>query len=245
MNFTTLRFETLGSTNTEAAEQARKGASEGLCIVADEQTQGKGRQGRAWTSHEGMGLYMSLVLRPKVDPQYLSLITLGAALAVHDVLAKGYLVAADIKWPNDIMVGGKKLCGILAETVDTSKGLAVILGIGVNLATPADDNATSLGAVTQFRVSRDELLEALLPEIAKYYALIQTSPVTISDTWSDRSSYARGMSVRVTLSTGLIEGVTDGLERSGALRVKLSDGSVTVVHAGDVERLRPSSTERS
>ena len=240
MKFTILRFETLDSTNTEAANQARKGAAEGLCIVADEQTSGKGRQGRSWTSEKGSGLYMSLVLRPRLDPAHLSLITLAAAVAVYDVLLKGLLIKPDIKWPNDVLVDGKKICGILAEAVETPAGLAVVLGIGINLQRPADDNATSISYQTAFRTSRDEVLEAVLKEIAQSYDRLADDPASIVEMWTERSSYASGLNVRITLSDKTLEGVTAGLEPSGALRVKLPDDSTTIIHAGDVERLRPS-----
>ena len=240
MNFNILRFEVLDSTNTEAARQARQGALEGVCVVADEQRSGKGRQGRSWTSVKGSGVYMSLVLRPALAPSQLPLITLAAAVAVYEVLLKGFLIQPDIKWPNDILVQGKKICGILAETVETTAGLAVILGIGINLETPPDDNATSLTEQTSFRATRDDVLGAVLKEIAASYELLADSASAIVEMWSERSSYARGLPVRITLSDGTIEAVTDGLEASGALRVKLPDGSTTVIHAGDVERLRTS-----
>ncbi len=240
MNVTILRFDTLASTNTEAADQARKGAAEGLCVVADEQSGGKGRQGRTWTSGKGSGVYMSLVLRPKIESKYLPLITLAAAVAVYDVLLKGFLMDPDIKWPNDILVGGKKICGILAEAVETNEGVAVVLGIGINLETPADENATSIRAETSFPAGRDEVLEVVLDDVAKLYERLIDAPDSILEMWTERSSYACGMDVRVTLSAGTIEGKTNGLDETGGLRVKLADGSETVVHAGDVERLRAS-----
>ena len=94
---------------------------------------------------------MSLVLRPKVDPRWLPVITLMAAVAVYDVLVKGFLLEPDIKWPNDVLVSGKKICGILAEAVETPLGLAVVLGIGINLETPDLEDATSIKAESRFR----------------------------------------------------------------------------------------------
>jgi BirA family biotin operon repressor/biotin-[acetyl-CoA-carboxylase] ligase len=240
MNFTILRFDTLVSTNTEAAAQARKGAPEGLCVVADEQTGGKGRHGRTWTSGKGSGVYMSLVLRPNVESKYLPLITLAAAVVIYDVLLKGFLIDPDIKWPNDILVGGKKICGILAEAVETHEGISVVLGIGINLDTPHDPSATSIRAETSFPTTRDKLVEVVLHDLSKLYELLIESPASIIGMWTERSSYASGMDVRIMLSTGTIEGTTDGLDETGGLRVKVSDGSETVVHAGDVERLRAS-----
>ena len=130
---TILRYESLPSTNTEAARQAVPGALEGLCIVAREQTAGRGRQQRAWASPAGAGLYFSLVLRPRLEMRAWPLLTLMSALAVADALGEACRLETDIKWPNDILAGERKVCGILAETVETNAGRAVMVGIGINL----------------------------------------------------------------------------------------------------------------
>src|SRR5262249_51897851 len=130
---TILRFDSIDSTNLEAMRQAKAGAAEGLCIIAREQTQGRGRLDRSWHSPKDAGLYFSVVLRPFFKLFRWPVISLAAALAVHDALAKVVQLTADIKWPNDIVFGDRKLAGILAETVETSDGAAVVLGIGINL----------------------------------------------------------------------------------------------------------------
>src|SRR5919112_1524101 len=112
---TILRFDSLPSTNTEAARQASLGAREGLCVVAREQTAGRGRRQRAWASPKDAGLYFSVVLRPALDAADWPLLTLAAALAARDALGDACALDADIKWPNDLLAGGRKLCGILAE----------------------------------------------------------------------------------------------------------------------------------
>src|SRR5215212_7940613 len=119
---TVLRFDSLPSTNTEAARQAALGVPEGLCVVAREQTAGRGRRERAWASPKDAGLYFSLLLRPELQPASWPLITLAAALA------------ADIKWPNDLLASGRKLCGILAEACETPRGRACVVGVGINLS---------------------------------------------------------------------------------------------------------------
>src|SRR2546421_6428658 len=126
---TIIRFDSIDSTNLEAMRQARAGAAEGLCILAREQTQGRGRLDRSWQSPKDAGLYCSLVLRPKLEMNAWPLITLMAALAVCDALLRACSLRADIKWPNDLCVRERKLCGILAETVDTETGSAAIVGI--------------------------------------------------------------------------------------------------------------------
>jgi len=246
MNFNILRFDRLDSTNLEALRQARKGAEEGTVVVATQQTAGRGRQGRGWISPKDSGLYLTIVLRPKLDTAHLPLISIAASIAVHDTLA-GIGVEPDIKWPNDILVGEKKICGILAETTDTSNGLVVVVGIGINL-TSGDfspelaDSATSIEDELPASFSRMELESLLLQQFKDFYEQLcrPTGPAEIVEEWSRRSTYANGKSVNVTFSSEAIMGITDGLEPNGALRVRANDGDVKLIHAGDIERLRPS-----
>lgn len=244
MNITILKYDTIGSTNTEAAEQARRGADEGVCVLAYKQTAGRGRHGRQWHSEAGSGLYLSIIVRPKVAPQFLPLITLAAGVAVHDVLDE-FGVKANIKWVNDILVGDDKISGILAETVETDKGLAVIVGIGINLTSSSfpeelADIATSIEVEMGNKPTPDEAAEAVARYFAYFYDILHTDdgPQQIIDNWSSRSSYFCGKQVRVVANDEVFEGTTDGLEPNGALRVKLSNGDIKIVQAGDVTRLR-------
>lgn len=246
MNINILRFDTIGSTNTEAANQARQGAAEGVCIIAGQQTEGRGRHGRVWVSAPDSGLYFSIVLRPSIDPGRIPLITLMAGVSVHDALCE-FGLKPDIKWVNDILIGDRKIAGILAETVETPLGLAVIVGIGVNLTSSSfPDNiaetATSVEAETGQRISPEVLAEALTRYLSYFYEMLASGDEAtgIIYQWQQRSSYFAGKNVRVLLEGSTIEGTTDGLEENGALRVKTADGSVTIVQAGDVERLRSS-----
>src|SRR5688500_16180078 len=132
-----LRCGSLPSTNTELARQASEGAVEGLSILADEQTAGRGRLQRAWSSPKGAGLYFSILLRPALAIERWPLITFVAALAVGDVLREAAQVETDIKWPNDLLAGERKICGILAEAIETPAGRAVVVGIGINLTNEA------------------------------------------------------------------------------------------------------------
>lgn len=244
MNFTILRHDTLDSTNTEAANQARLGADEGVCVIARQQIAGRGRHGRNWVSEKDSGLYFSIVLRPQIETRFLPLITLMTGIAVYDTL-KEFGLKPDIKWVNDVLIGEKKICGILAETVDTSRGLAVIVGIGINLTNAnfpdkIADNATSIKAETGEVVTGDDLAAAMTPYLSYFYEILNgpDGSTEIIREWQRRSSYFSGKNVRVTLANEAFEGVTDGIEENGALRVIRSDGSVTIVQAGDVERLR-------
>ena len=244
MNITLLTYDILDSTNTEALKLAREGAGEGLCIVARQQTAGRGRYGRTWVSERDAGLYFSVVLRPTIDSQYLPLITLMAGVAVHDTLRE-FGVTSDIKWVNDVLVDEKKISGILAETTETEAGLAVVVGIGMNITSsnfPPDlvATATSLEDNSPTPISREDLIEKLTTHIGHFYDTLhdENGPADIIDNWRMRSSYYSGKIVRVALESETVTGVTDGLEPNGALRLKRSDGSLLIIQAGDVEHLR-------
>lgn len=242
---TIIRFESLTSTNTEAATRAAQGATQGLCIVAREQTRGRGRLQRTWVSPAGAGLYFSLLLRPRVDAGVWSLLPLMAALAVADTLDEAFELKVDVKWPNDILVHGRKLCGILVETIETNLGRAVILGIGINLTTAAfppdlDRIATSLQEATGVSPDADALLQSLLGTLSNRYELWQTAggADAIRDEWQKHSSYAQGKRVRVVNGSEIVEGTTRGLESDGALRVETDAGEIKVMRAGDVTSVR-------
>jgi len=245
MNFTILRFDTIDSTNTEALNQAKRGANEGLCIVAREQTAGRGRHGRVWVSEKDAGLYFSLVLRPKIEMQFLPLITLMTAAAVHDALETLYKIDCDIKWVNDIHVQSKKICGILAETCETIKGLAVVVGIGINLKSSnfppeLSETATSIETETGKSPDVENLLVHLTRRLSEFSDILYGAggAEIIRQEWIRRSSYSFEKQVRVRLENETITGATCGIEENGALRVRLETGEIRAVHAGDVENLR-------
>ncbi|MEP7147816.1 MAG: biotin--[acetyl-CoA-carboxylase] ligase [Acidobacteriota bacterium] len=244
MKFSLITFDILDSTNTEALKQARLGADEGLCIVARQQTAGRGRYGRTWVSEPGAGLYFSVILRPGIGAHDLGLITLMAGVAVHDTLEK-FAIAPDIKWVNDVLVNEKKIAGILAETTETATGLAVVVGIGINLHSssfPPDlvTTATCAEDSTPTIVRPEELIDMLTQHLGRYYEKLQAEdgPANIIAAWTRRSSYSSGKIVRVVMENETVTGTTDGLESNGALRIKRSDGSVAIVQTGDVEQVR-------
>jgi BirA family biotin operon repressor/biotin-[acetyl-CoA-carboxylase] ligase len=240
-----LRFDSLPSTNIEAASRAVEGAPEGLCVLASEQTAGRGRLERQWVSPKGAGLYCSIILRPKFDQNLWPLLTLMAAVAVHDALLEAYDLKTDIKWPNDILVNDRKLCGILAETVDTPLGRAVILGIGVNLkhnSFPAELEgvATSVEAATGRNADLELVIEPLFGSIVRYYQKLQHlgGSEEIVQEWSARSSYASGKRIRLVNSGEIVEGITRGLESDGGLRIETTTGEARIFRAGDVTAVR-------
>ncbi len=245
LHINVLRFDSLPSTNTEAARQAAQGAPEGLCIVAREQTAGRGRQARTWVSPRDAGLYFSIVLRPRLAAQLWPLITLAAALAVRDALTVACALTPDLKWPNDLLISGRKLCGILAEVCDTIGGRACIVGIGINLSDAAFPPALRPAAISVAGASgvapdREALLGALTRQLARRYAQLHEArgPLETISAWCAASSYAQAKRVRVETGAAIFTGTTRGLEPDGALRVETDAGEIKIVRAGDVHALR-------
>ena len=243
-----LRFESLPSTNTELARLASEGAAEGLAIVADEQTAGRGRLQRDWSSPKGAGLYFSILLRPTFIQDRWPLITFMAALAVGDALNEASDIQTDIKWPNDLLSGERKICGILAEAIETPSGRAVIVGIGINLsqaAFPAEltNVATSVAEASGRAAEREAILAALLRSLSRWYSLLSEPDgrEKIVAAWTSRSSYATGKLVQVSNGDEAWRGTTCGVEPDGALRLKTASGELKVVRAGDVYSVRPAS----
>ena len=240
-----LRFESLPSTNTELARLAADGADEGLSVVADEQTAGRGRLQRTWSSPKGAGLYFSTLLRPTIAQDRWPLITFMASLAVSDALQEACGVVTDIKWPNDLLSGERKICGILAETVETPSGRAVIVGIGINLtaeAYPAElaEVATSVAESSERPPERETLLAALVRALSRWYSLFHEPDglEKIVAAWASRSSYASGKLVTVANGDEVWQGITRGIESDGALRLETENAGVKLVRAGDVS-VRP------
>lgn len=244
MKISIVNFETIDSTNTEALNRARAGSDEGLCIIARHQSAGRGRHGRVWVSEKDAGLYLSLVLRPRIEAQFLPLITLAAGVAVHETLSE-FDIAADLKWVNDLLVNEKKIAGILAETTETKRGLAAVVGIGINLTHqnfPPEiaERATSIEFETGRAPDRERIIETLNSALAERYAQLSAAdgPRLTRNEWAKRSTFASGKIVRVTMPDGIISGTTNGIEDNGALRIRTDAGNVAVIHAGDVEMIR-------
>ena len=229
-----------GSTNADLAARARTGAPAGAVLVTDFQDAGRGRQGRSWVAPRGSSVAMSVLLRPRdVDPGRWTWLPLLAGLAVVEGLRRAADVPAVLKWPNDVLVDGQKICGILAERVETPAGPACVVGMGINVWLAADElpvpTATSL-TLAGSTVDRTVLLRALLEGLhAAYGAWRDGSPrdryLALCDTV--------GREVRVELPRGVLEGTAVDVDADGAL-VVASGGRHTAVTAGDVVHLRPS-----
>ncbi|MGQ0734245.1 MAG: biotin--[acetyl-CoA-carboxylase] ligase [Acidobacteriota bacterium] len=236
-------FASVSSTMDVAGDAAEAGAPEGLVVLADAQTQGRGRRGRTWDSPPGVGLYLSLLLRPSKDwsDPAVSLLTLAAGVGVRAALAKASGVEADLKWPNDVMSDGLKIAGILAEGRTMGAAMqAVVLGVGVNVgrgSEPVDParGATSLEALVGRPVSRGAVLEELLIALAAQCdALRRGHTDDILRSWRAASPSAVGRPVTWTTRAGSARrGVTAGIDDAGALRIATAAGLDRVV-AGEL-----------
>ncbi len=229
----------VSSTNDEAGLLARAGAPHGTVVVADEQTAGRGRYGRVWHSPPDDGLYLSVVLRPGLSPERAPPITLAGGLGVADAV-NNLGVTASLKWPNDVMAGGRKLAGVLTEMNTRGQELEhVILGIGINanasdLPPEIASLATSLRLELGREVDRDALLAELLPAVEGWLDAFFAGGVTaIADAWSERAQL-RGGRVRADAEDGSVTGEPVGLDDEGALVVEDDDGRRHRVVSGDV-----------
>ncbi|MFZ0981339.1 MAG: biotin--[acetyl-CoA-carboxylase] ligase [Candidatus Acidiferrales bacterium] len=237
-----LHFFKVGSTNAVAMQLGESGEPHGAVVVAEEQTAGRGRAGRTWASERSAGIYCSILLRPPIPPAHAPLLTLVAGLAARDAAAEDLDALPDIRWPNDLLVGGHKFCGILTEMhAEPDRIHYAVVGIGVNVnqsKMPADlaAIATSLRIENGKTHSRFELLIRLLQYFDRYYnQFLADGALPVLRRFAQVSSYYEGKRVRITTATETFTGVTAGLEPSGVLRVARDDGRGTeAVLSGDV-----------
>ena len=228
------------------SEAVESGAAEGLVVVAEEQTAGRGRRGRAWSSPPGAGLYMSIVFRPPLETlpgPLLSLLTLATGVAVQRAIANASAFTPELKWPNDVMVGTRKLAGILAEGngIGTS-AQTVVLGVGVNVFRTAhggdiDEHATSLEVESHQHVDRALVLEELLVQIPDVYDYLRRGDASdILRAWRQAAPSATGAAVEWMTPDGWRRGTTAGIDETGALLVRSAAGTERIV-AGEVRWL--------
>ncbi|HRX01646.1 MAG TPA: biotin--[acetyl-CoA-carboxylase] ligase [Anaerolineae bacterium] len=228
------------STQNVAREAALRGQPEGLAVVAGQQTAGKGRLGREWWSPAEGGLYVSLLLRPRITPDRLGWLTMVVSLGTAEAIEAVCGVSPDLKWPNDLTWRGRKLAGVLAEASFADGQVSyVIAGIGLNLqmdfALRPDlaQRAVSLREITGRPVRIEPLLQALLERIDAHYLSLQGG-VSPQPRWAARLRNL-GQTVSVTTSEGkTLVGVAEGVEEDGRLVLRLADNSMLVLSAGDV-----------
>jgi BirA family transcriptional regulator, biotin operon repressor / biotin---[acetyl-CoA-carboxylase] ligase len=231
--------EECGSTNDEAARLARAGARHGTIVIAHAQTKGRGRDGHAWVSPPGAGLYLSAVVRPPLPLSDVPPMTLAIGLGACDA-ARALGADVRLKWPNDLLVGTRKLGGILVETQSQGARLeAVIVGIGINLRGAAPtEGAITLAEAVEGSVDRETFIERLFAHVERWIdRYVAVGIDAIVPAWHDRM--ARGLTARATATDGAaLVGEVVGLDRDGALLLRDDDGRVHRVRAGDVQVTR-------
>lgn len=237
-------YDVLESTNIQAKKLAGSDAEDGTVVIAKIQSEGKGRQNRKWISPEG-GLWISVVIRPDLHPQKATLVTLMAANAVAETLSE-YDLEARIKWPNDVLIDGKKVCGILTEAKIKENHLEyIILGIGVNAnielsELPEDIREVSTTITHELKkdIFLDQLLHRLLVHMDMYYQLLQAAEFEkIVKNWKEKSDTLQ-RHVKITTQKESIWGIAKDIDDTGALILKTDDGGIQKLYAGDCVYLR-------
>lgn len=236
----------LGSTSDRLKERARLGAAAWTVVIADVQTSGRGRQGRRWSSPPG-NLYLSVLLRPDPPGPRWALLPLAAGVAVAEALVELGLDAR-LKWPNDVLVGGRKTGGILAEAASGTGGLEfVVVGIGINVAArPQDlapDVAPTVACVEEElgrEVDRAAVAAAVLSRLTVWYhALARKGPRVVQSAWRDRAVAWWGRAVEADSGGRRLRGIARDLDEGGALVLELEDGTRTQLFSGEVREVRP------
>ncbi len=235
-------FDVVGSTQDELRTLAEQGAPEGTVVIAEQQTSGRGRMGRAWVSPAGKGVWMSLLLRPTVPLPLTPQLTLLAAVALSRAITRLVPLTIGIKWPNDLLVDGRKISGILLESAAEDERLRyVVVGLGISANLDAEDypeelleKAISLKMAAGQPVSRSELISAVLEQFEQLYALyLEQGFAPIRALW-EAHSVTLNRTVTLTTPQGAIEGVPRELDDMGGLRVELPDGSFRTIYSAEV-----------
>jgi BirA family transcriptional regulator, biotin operon repressor / biotin---[acetyl-CoA-carboxylase] ligase len=242
----TLRLDVTDTTMREAAEWAERNAPEGTLILAEEQTAGRGRLGRTWISQRGLGLYGSLILRPKVAPAQAAIVTLVVGLGVARGVGEAAGRQCDIRWPNDVLLNDKKCCGVLVElSAQPDRVDYAIAGFGINVnqeAMPPDlaETATSLRIETGCEFVREAVLDAVLKHTERYYEMfLERGTAAVLEAFTRASTYVRGRRVIVETGDRRLAGTTAGLNAAGLLLLETDQGRIEPVLTGSVRRWQP------
>lgn len=235
-------FSKIDSTNSYARRLAKQGAGEGEVIIAEAQTRGRGRLGRSWVSPPFVNLYFSVILRPQLPPVHAPQLTLMAAVALADTIASFIGTPPTIKWPNDILVGDKKLAGVLTESsCDSERIEFVILGIGINLNYPVAlmpevirERATSIVTLTKNNISRESFVRRLIQDLDRCYGELEEDGFASLATRWEALFGLRGKKVRVEMTDHMMVGTAKGIDRDGALILEDERGERQRIIAGDV-----------
>jgi len=234
-------FEETDSTNNEIRRLAEQGAPHGTLAVAERQLGGKGRRGRVWTSPAGVGIWMSMLLRPQIDPMAASMLTLVMALSTRRGIEKATGLKSEIKWPNDLVLNKKKICGILTEMSTELMEIQYVIpgtGINVNQMEFPDDikaTATSLRIESGKIQKRSEIIAAIMEAFEGYYdTFIETQDMSGLIEEYNANLVNLGNEVCVLDPAGEYRGVSEGINKEGALLVRLSDGTLKEIISGEV-----------
>ena len=235
-------FDNLVSTMDEAMQLALKGGKEGTLVLAETQSRGRGRMGRTWNSAKHKGIYMSLILTPQILPNQASILTLLAAVSVCEAIKKAFGIEVNIKWPNDILIGHKKLAGILTELdAELDAVRFIIIGLGINVNNDSKtlvNGASSLSEEIGKPLNRVELLQAILRSLEENYLLFKRSgPDAVTGKWRHYNS-TLGKRVRISCHNKHIEGEASDIDSDGALLLRADSGIVHKVTSGDVVHCR-------
>lgn len=234
-------FDLTDSTNVQIRLLAEEGAPHGTLVVADRQTGGKGRRGRTWESPGGEGIWMSLLLRPQINPINASMLTLVMALAAEKGIREVTGLESRIKWPNDLVLNQKKICGILTEmSTDQMEIQYVIIGTGINVCQEVFPDeikatATSLYLESGKRIPRSEIIGGIMKAFEEYYEkFMETEDMSGLMEEYNQKLVNLNNEVCILAPTGDFRGVSTGINRTGGLMVRLEDGSETEVISGEV-----------
>jgi len=235
-------LDTVGSTMDEAFALGMKAAPEGTVVCAESQSKGRGRLGRGWVSPKGKGLYFSLILRPKFAPSQMAQLTLMTAVVLSEALENSAGVKTAIKWPNDLLSGGRKLAGVLTELrAEMDQVKFVVIGIGVNINASAGQlvpEATSLKIETGRSFNRVALLQEILRGMESWYEILNRGGFApVLEEWKKRCGTLKKR-VRVADAAGTVEGVAFDLDSDGGLLIRQDSGVVIKKMAGDILQLR-------
>lgn len=233
--------EETGSTNSDALERGRAGAAEGLVLIAGSQVAGRGRLNRSWLGSPGGSILCSVLVKPQLDPEHVQLLTVAAGLAARDALRAAAGLDADLKWPNDLMSGGRKLGGILTESVIGHDSVEFcVVGIGLNVNWPAADIpeeiaeiATSVSAELGRDADRSAILKSFLANFEDHLATAEQSPSHLIREYKENCATI-GKRVKVATAGGTIEGYASGIDGHGRLLVSDEDAENVAIDAGDL-----------
>ncbi|MCX5716974.1 MAG: biotin--[acetyl-CoA-carboxylase] ligase [Nitrospirae bacterium] len=247
--------ESLDSTNTLAMELADKGISHGTIVIANHQLKGKGRLGRTWFSPPKGNIYMSVIVRPEIEPKDATLLTIMSAISCARAVRNSTGIEVKIKWPNDLMVSERKLGGILTEMKsDQDRIVFAVIGIGINVnahldAFPVDVRAVAASVIEELRegkgikdcsqeISRTLIIAAILNELERWFkVLIKGSKIQLINEWKKLSS-TLGRKVKIISGRDAISGIAEDIDDEGMLILRLPSGGLKKISAGDVIMLR-------